>query len=746
MERSLVVAPEGRKEVVLALAVFEVTDDAQLVSKVRTFVGDEVRGLGRDDLVDDAVLVASELATNAMLHAAGIAAVRVSGVPDGVRIEVHDRRQVPPRMGLGTPDAMTGRGLHLVAALSARWAAEPTEDGKMVWAELSGPRPNTSAAVPEAVLLELWDDDAWAEADASLVRHRVTLGEVPTPLLVSAKAHVDNLVREFTLAARGAESGVTRALPPHLASLVETVVGRFAEARQEIKRQAIAAANQGLSHVRLELNLPADAADAGEQYLEALDESDAYCRAARLLTLETPPQHRVFRYWYVGQLVAQLRAAAAGQPAPPIQTFEERILEELDHAAKAQRASERAARLYDVSAALSRAATREAVARAVLEQGVAALSASGGGILLATDADRLIVPGTVGYDDDVVARLQAERRDAELPAAVALRTGEPVWLESREERDRLFPELLNLERGTASVCAVPLTIGDRRLGALRFSFPEPRLFDEDERRFVLALAAQTAQALDRTQLYELRMDFSRRLQLSLLPRQLAAPANVEAAAIYHSLGDGMELGGDIYDTWPISDACWGLAIVDASGTGPEAAALTAMVRFTLRALTVADVNPASVLVKLNHALLGMDFMGNEGELFCTAIFGVLLPGRRSTVALAAGGHPPPLLRRSDGRVEDVPVGGSLLGVFEDAEIASRSVTLEPGDTLVLYTDGAIEARRDGVMFGIDGLKEAVAAAPAGATPVADSIEQAVLAHTGGVVSDDLAALVIHATG
>jgi serine phosphatase RsbU (regulator of sigma subunit) len=731
--------------VVLALAVFEVTDgDAQLVAKVRGFVGNEVRGLGRDDLVDDAVLVASELATNAMLHGGGITAVRVSEVPAGVRIEVHDRRQVPPRMALDNPDAMTGRGLHLVAALSARWAAEPTDEGKIVWAELSGAR--TYAEIPEGALLELWDDDVWGDVDAAQVRHHVTLGEVPTPLLVSAKAHVDNLVREFTLAARGAESGVTRALPPHLASLVETVVGRFSEARQEIKRQAIEAANLGLSHVRLELNLPADAADAGHEYLQALDEADAYCHAARLLTLETPPQHRVFRHWYVGQLVAQLRALAAGREPPPIQTFEERILEELDHAAKAQRASERAARLYDVSAALSGAATHEAVATAVLEQGAAALNASGGGILLAADEDRLIVPGTVGYDEEVVARLRAESRDAELPAAVALRTGVPVWIESREERDRLFPELLNLERGTASVCAVPLTVGDRRLGAIRFSFPEPRLFDEDERRFVLALAAQAAQALDRTQLYEQRMDFSRRLQLSLLPRELVAPAHVDVAAVYHSLGDGMELGGDIYDTWPISEDCWGLAIVDASGTGPEAAALTAMVRFTLRALTVADINPASVLFKLNRALLGIDLPGMEGERFCTAIFGVLLPGPRSTVALAGGGHPPPLVRRSDGRVEELPVGGSLLGVFEDTEISSRSVTLDLDDTLVLYTDGAIEARRGNDMFGIEGLTEAIASAPEGATAVAEAIERSVLAHTGGIVSDDLAALVIHSKG
>ena len=728
----------------MTLALFQATDDdAQLVSRVRSFVADEVRDLGRADLIDDAVLIASELATNAMLHAGGLSAAKVAPAGEGVRIEVHDRTRVPPVMARASTEAMTGRGLRLVAALSQRWAAEPTDDGKVVWAEVTEAPGITSFSDDD--LLDLWDDQIWAEDTRAPARHRVTLGDVPTSLLLAAKAHVDNLVREFTLAARGAESGVSAELPPHLAAVVETVVNRFAEARQEIKRQAVAAAARGVSHVRLELNLPVDAAHAGLEYLDALDEADSYCHAARLLTMETPPQHRVFRHWYVGELVTQLRAAASGVAAPPALPFEERLLQEIDEAAKAHIVSARAARLYEVSAALSGAATHEAVAAAVLEQGVAALGASGGGVLLAGAPDRLAVPGTVGYDEDVVRGLREESPDAELPAAVALRTGQPVWLESREERDRRFPELAHLERDTISMCAVPLIVGERRLGAIRFSFPEPRLFAEDERRFVMALAAQTAQALDRTQLYEQRLDFSRRLQLSLLPRTLVAPPHVEMAAVYQSLGDGTELGGDIYDVWAINDACWGLAIADASGTGPEAAAMTAMVRFTLRALTVADVDPASVLAKLNRALLGADASGFEGERFCTAVFGVLFPGPTTTVALATGGHPPPLVRRADGRVEEVFVAGSILGVFDDALVGSQLVRLEPGDALVLYTDGAIEARREGVMFGVEGVRDTVAAAPAGAASIAQAIERAVLAHTGGVVSDDLAALVVSVT-
>ncbi len=743
---------------VVGLAQFQTgRDDLRVVADVRKFVTSELRRRCRGDLVDDAVLVATELATNAVLHAGGVVAVRVDGIAGGVRIEVHDRTRVPPVLLRSNDDAMTGRGLRLVGAVATRWEATPTPEGKIVWAELCRREPPATPGAEQ--LIEMWADeleelDAVDELESpstGLVPgptyYRVTLGDVPTDLLLAAKSHVDNLVREFTLAARGAESGTTDAVPQHLASLIDAVVSRFGEARQAIKRQAIAAADKGQSHVRLELSLPAEAADAGEQYLRALDAADGYCRAARLLTMETPPQHRVFRRWYVGELVRQLRSAAAGAPAPVRETFEQRLLREIDTVARERSSSDRAARLFELSAALVIAATTEAVAEAVLEQGVAALDASGGGLLLAGDADRLSVPATIGYDDDVVARLRAESPDAELPAAAALRTGEEVWLESREERDLRFPLLSEVDPNAVSACAVPLVVGTRRLGALRFSFSEPRLFDEDERRFVLSLAAQTAQALDRAQLEEERADLSRRLQRSLLPGALQAPPRMEVAAVYHPLGTGMELGGDVYDVWSRADGSWGLAIADAAGTGPEAAALTAMIRFTLRALSVGDSDVVSVMTNLNRALVEAGATGHDSERFCTALFGVLRPtAAGAELALAGGGHPSPLVRRANGRIEDVPVMGMLLGVFPEAAVGTRSVQLGPGDAVVLYTDGVIEARRDGDTFGEEGLRAAIEAAPAGARLLAEAIDRAVGVHVGGTLTDDLAVLVVRVAG
>jgi serine phosphatase RsbU (regulator of sigma subunit) len=626
-----------------------------------------------------------------------------------------------------------------VSRLATRWGVQAEANGKVVWAEVTGEPQPVDDSASEDDLLALWGEE-WE--DEHQRRFRVELGDIPTDLLLAAKSHVDNLVREFALASRGADAGFTDAVPAHLASLLKAVDG-FAEARLSIKQQALDALRRGAETTRLALDLPVEAAEAAEEYLHALDEIDVYCRAMRMLTVETPPQHRLFRQWYVGELVTQLRALAAGATPPPTQPFERRLLQELDRVAALQRTSERAARLYAVAAALATAATPEAVAEAVLNEGVAALRASGGGILLATDEDTLAVPGAVGYDEAVLARLRSESMDAELPAAVALRTGEAVWLESVAERDRRFPELAGLERNTVSLCAVPLAVQGRRLGALRFSFTDARLFDEDERRFVTALAAQTAQALHRTQLHHARLDVSRRLQQSLLPRKLPVIPGVAVAAIYHPFGDGMDVGGDFYDLWQVGPECWAIAIGDAAGTGPEAAAFTAVVRHSLRSLALNDADPERVLHRLNAAL--DEFFDADDERFCTVLFGVIDIRDGIALSVGGGGHPPLVVRRAEGTLEVVTVGGSLMGAFPEALVSTVQLELQPGDALVLMTDGVLEARRNGELFGLGGVEEVLAQQAESAEDLASALEKAVLAFTGGSLGDDVAAVVVRAT-
>ena len=280
-------------------------------------------GSDRSRVADDAALVVTELVTNALLHGGPPVRLRLRPLPAGVRLEVADRgadRPVPVRR---SSVAMTGRGLALVDALTRSWGVdEDDRGGKVVWAELAEDGADSGGVplLPEAEPLpDLPDVEPL---------HAVALGAVPTDLLLEAKAHVDNLVREFTLEAAAADGSAARSggsVPPELAELVRTVVHGFRGPRNAIKRQALEAAERDEPEVHLTLMLPASATEAGERYLAALDEADEWAAGARLLTLETPPVHKVFRHWYVQALVDQLRALSEGTSPPPVVPFPQRL-------------------------------------------------------------------------------------------------------------------------------------------------------------------------------------------------------------------------------------------------------------------------------------------------------------------------------------------------------------------------------------------------------------------------------------
>jgi serine phosphatase RsbU (regulator of sigma subunit)/anti-sigma regulatory factor (Ser/Thr protein kinase) len=664
------------------------------VRAARAFVEREVLARGAIALADDAALVAAELLANAVQHGTPPVWVAVNGGADRIRLEVRDGNPRPPVQAAGSTTNMTGRGLGLIASIATRWGIERTEDtGKIVWAELTpGHQPLepdlTGTAIDE--LLDEWID---ATGPLDLVpRYSVILGDVPTDLLIDAKSHIDNLVREFSLATTGAEFGVD--VPEHLAQLIRTVVHGFAEARDAIKRQALAALRRGEVRTRLRLELPESAADAGEAYLAALDETDAYARAARLLTLETPPAHRLFRHWYVDAVVSQIRDLASGRSPAPVVPFENRMLEEIERLEALQRTTSRAARLQRVTAALANARTPEDVADVVVSEGVTALDAAGGGLLVpAEDGTHLEVPGTVGYGAELVGALREERLDAPLPAATALRTGAPVWLESREERDRRYPTLRGFEATTVSMCAVPLRVGARILGALRFSFTSRRFFDADEREFVLALAAQTAQTLLRTETYAAERAASVNLQRALLPDRTPPIPGWSVAAHYSPAGQE-EAGGDFYDVLPLGDGRVVAVVGDVMGRGVEAAAAMAQVRTIIRAYAAIDPAPVAVLTKVDRYFAVLD----RAQLV-TALY-LLIDATSGEVSVATAGHLPPIVVTVEGSFPADTVVGTPLGI-EAEERRTTSLSLPQGSGLVLLTDGLVERRGEDIDEGID---------------------------------------------
>ncbi|EMF24651.1 PP2C family protein-serine/threonine phosphatase [Streptomyces pseudogriseolus] len=233
------------------------------------------------------------------------------------------------------------------------------------------------------------------------------------------------------------------------------------------------------------------------------------------------------------------------------------------------------------------------------------------------------------------------------------------------------------------------------------------------------------------------------LQRSLLPAALPDLPGVETAGYYHTASP-MELGGDFYDLFPVDDTRTAFFLGDVCGKGPQAAALTSLTRYTLRAAMIQDADPVDDLSVLNRAL--MERYTGDDPRFCTAVAGVFeRAGDTLRVRLASGGHPPALVLRSGGTAEYLRTrGGMLVGVLPTAQFTEVSTVLRPGDTLLLYTDGLTEARvgPGRQLYGYDALLSfAVARAPTGSRALVDALT-GLLRDFGDGLDDDTALLAI----
>ncbi|MEU9984107.1 SpoIIE family protein phosphatase [Streptomyces sp. NPDC050856] len=233
------------------------------------------------------------------------------------------------------------------------------------------------------------------------------------------------------------------------------------------------------------------------------------------------------------------------------------------------------------------------------------------------------------------------------------------------------------------------------------------------------------------------------LQQSLLPATLPAVPGMEAASHYHTASPD-RLGGDFYDLFPLDGRRWAFFLGDVCGKGPQAAAVTSLTRYTLRAAALHDPDPVAALATLN-TVLNERYNGDDPR-YCTAIFGVLDPrGDSVDVHLASGGHPPALLLRADGRADYLPTpGGLLVGILPEPRFTPARTTLGPGDTLLLYTDGLTEARTGAgrELYGDDALRDfAAGLAPAGADEVIAGLT-GLLNGFGDGLDDDTALLAL----
>ena len=256
------------------------------------------------------------------------------------------------------------------------------------------------------------------------------------------------------------------------------------------------------------------------------------------------------------------------------------------------------------------------------------------------------------------------------------------------------------------------------------------------------LARRAALAVGAARIYEERAALAGTLRAALLPPDLPDVPGVELGARYRPAQEATQIGGDFYQVYRCGTEGWAFEIGDVCGKGVNAAVLTGQVRQSLRTAALVESDPARTLAVLNDAMLAVD-----GSKFVSVVHGRLRrqENGRVSIDLAGGGHPAPLLLRTDGTVEPVEAPGMIVGMLREARFRTVALTLAPGETLLLYTDGVTEARVGGAQLGPARLATMLRDCRGmTAQAITERLEQLVLDYLNGRSHDDIALLALRA--
>lgn len=277
------------------------------------------------------------------------------------------------------------------------------------------------------------------------------------------------------------------------------------------------------------------------------------------------------------------------------------------------------------------------------------------------------------------------------------------------------------------------------MGTWVLGYAEPHPFPAEERAVLTSLSGLIAQALERALLYDAKHQVAHGLQKALLPHSLPSIPGIESASRYLPATRGMDIGGDFFDL-VLSHGRASAVIGDVQGHNVTAAGLMGQIRTAVRAYTTVGQTPEEVMSSTNRLLIDLG-----SELFASCLY-LRLDPEHGTAVMTRAGHPPPLLRRPDGKVRVLDLaGGPLLGIDAAATYPTTEVALTEGSVLALYTDGLIESPGVDIEDALADLGERLSTT--GEQPL-DALADGLVRETEAAEerADDVALLLLRATG
>ncbi len=412
-----------------------------------------------------------------------------------------------------------------------------------------------------------------------------------------------------------------------------------------------------------------------------------------------------------------------------------------------QSAARRLGSLYEISRTFAQSLSLETTLEAIVRSMTELLGIDAVGIRMPDKRQEALVTEKLHVRDERLApAVEAVLRRPQ-PISPHLRrlfaSGAPLLLDPALARELggsyglLVPFL---EKGSTTAI-VPLSTQAEMVGTLTLLSLDPaRPLAAGDLELAMSVGGPAALALENARLYQQQKRFAETMQQSLLPRGRPQVEGIEVGYVYESSAR-VDVGGDVYDFLTLDDGRLAVALGDVTGHGVDATADMALAKFVFRSLAREHPEPADFLAAANEVVVDEIALSK----FITMLYLTVDPAS-GAVACACAGHPWPRIVDADGSVSTLRASGLALGVDSDQHYDEVHATLATGAAVVLYTDGVIEARREGELYGderLDALLEAQSDRPV--RELAETLVADCRAFTGGELSDDCAVVVIRRT-